>query len=169
MFSLYNFFYKCRLLLNKGYYVLQCVCQGIAVISHDHHHLEHLFTEHRHLITDHQHLSALISSTISAHSLLVRSTVHYPELHQCALTFQLSFDPPATPRLRLPWFPLSFIPTRDIPISFQLRPIELFHSPGYLPAICSSRSASIPPVNKPISLTPCLLPVCCDRRPDQHR
>ncbi len=40
-------------------------------------------TEHRHLVTYHQHLSALISSTISAHSphcLLIRSTVHYPEL-----------------------------------------------------------------------------------------
>ncbi len=25
------------------------ICQGIKVISHDHHHLEHLITEHRHL------------------------------------------------------------------------------------------------------------------------
>ncbi len=70
--------------------------------SHDTHYL---------LVIDHQILSALINSTISAHSLLVRSTVHIPELSQtpCAyLCVSLTSDVPDSPPLQ----PFHMFPAR---------------------------------------------------------
>ncbi len=102
---------------------------SLSGIHHSHSHLRHHSYQSRHtpdhnlLVTDYQHLSALISSTISAHSLLVRFTVHYLELipdpvctYLCILTFQLSSDPPVALCQRYPcsWLPFSIDPAKTL-------------------------------------------------------
>ncbi len=91
--------------------------EGVVSGIHNHSHPSHRpqqSPDHNHLSTDHPHLQPLIitpSNTRFTQTLIVRSTVHYPELtpdpvctYLCILTFQLSYDPPATLRQRIPWF-----------------------------------------------------------------
>ncbi len=101
--------------------------EGVVSGIHSHCHLSHRpeqSPDHSHLSTDHPYLQPLIitpTNTFFTQILIVWSTIHCPELtpdtvctYLCILGFQLSYDPPATLRQRIPcsWFPLSIDPAK---------------------------------------------------------
>ncbi len=101
--------------------------RGLVSGIHSHCHLSHRpeqSPDHSHQSTDHPYLQPLIitpTNTFFTQILIVWSTIHCPELtpdtvctYLCILGFQLSYDPPATLRQRIPcsWFPLSIDPAK---------------------------------------------------------